>query len=76
MTALCDATILLSIGLATVLGAVFAVATTFLGRSLQQAREAEEQEERNARAQVEATINKITQTMQAERSQDVLATLR
>lgn len=38
MAALYDVTILLSIGLATVIGAVFAVTTTFLGKALSHAR--------------------------------------
>ena len=50
MKELYDVTILLSIGLTAVLGAIFAIATTFLGRSLQQVREDSEAAEREVRA--------------------------
>ena len=72
MSTLYDTTILLSLGLATVLGAVFAIATTFLGRSLQQARESETREKLEADLEARATIIEIEETVRRESSREAI----
>ena len=80
MEALYDATILLSVGLTAVLGAIFAIATTFLGRSLQQARERKEEQEREAEQLAKASIEKINaqiqQALKNGTALDAIASLR
>ncbi|MEE8442798.1 MAG: hypothetical protein V3S37_03540, partial [Dehalococcoidia bacterium] len=76
MVALYDATILLSIGLASVLGAVFAIAVTFLGRSLEQARTDEAEAERQAKTESEARINKAKQTLENPSTEEALPELQ
>ena len=80
LSAIYDATILLSTGLTTVLGAIFAIATTFLGRSLQDAREAQDQEEQNARADADSAVAEfkktLAETSHTADSQGTIANLR
>lgn len=76
MTALYDVAIMLSIGLTAVLGAVFAVANTFLGRSLEQAREIASEEERNARTEAEEVVAKLRGTLDSTDSHEAIAELR
>ncbi len=75
MEAFYDATILLSIGLTAVLGAVFAVSTTFLGRSLQRAQQDAEKTEREAKEEADKTISEIKGTLETA-SSDVVDRLR
>ena len=80
LSAIYDATILLAIGLTTVLGAIFAIATTFLGRSLEDAREAQEKAENIASAESKAAVDEINDILAEARhpgdSQDTIDTLR
>ena len=72
MHALYDATILLSISLATVVGAVFAVAATFLGRALGHAREAEARAAERRQADFDDLVQNIqTSASAAEASKRV-----
>ena len=76
MEALYDATILLSVGLTAVLGAIFAIATSFFGRSLQQAREVQEQEEQEAERRAEARVAEMRNALETESPRDAIAMLR
>ena len=76
MEALYNPTILLAIGLTAVLGAVFAIAVTFLGRSLQQAREIRIQEQQEVDAAAKASIDRIKEALERESSQNAIVILK
>lgn len=60
-----DLTILVSVGLATIVGAVYAVATTFLGRALDKVKQEISEEASKARADSERLIAQLTQKLAA-----------
>ena len=55
---------------------MFAIAITFLGRSLQRARETKEQEEKEARAQAKDTIDKLKSILENPSTNDLIASLQ
>lgn len=63
----------LSVGLTTVLAPIFAVATTFLGRSLAAAREADLKEEEEARDAARATVESLQQALNTGSSRTAIA---
>lgn len=76
LDSLYNATMLLSVGLTTILAPIFAIATTFLGRSLQQEKEMQEQEEQEARDRSDATKERLIDTLANEGSESVIESLQ
>ncbi len=76
MTALYDVTILLSIGLAAVLGAVFAVAITFLGSSIEQYRLARARQEEEDLQEAAARVTRLKQALEDESSEQALTKIK